>query len=613
MLRQFKMAIRAALASNHETRTMMRARSLLQRFPVAQWMEDLEILQSTSIKLHDQNKLLAARNTPLKAVKRKVSEMTAVATVLINAVSKLISTQTRAINLGLRPLEPRDSTEGQSQRRRETLSERGRRASDVAEAAFALDLRHLRIRPPIIDEYIEEEDEGEETMEFDLNREIRTPAVITEISEAKNEDDQKFQEFFQTREMPSTAEFNKKIEGKQDENDGSIQARTNAVESRDLAPGPMDLRQRHPGTTGIFEDDEKRGEYLQDDSNLISRISFAIPVSNLILPKSNIAQGPPSASQKHGEIDSSHFGLPLTAFSSWSSKHSARLKPVITATISKDEDGISPTATFDQTISSTVLCPTSTQGKASSPLANSILPLSESRQRAQKPPSAFPIWSGPFSPEMTVYRPHEGAAAGWVDNYETTQVIFAIPSTPSHLHRHGSHTTPQHSEIGGQHGSKYRKSSFALHLKEKRLSLAAMVGGRKDFRLQKVEPFFTDSTVFYYEIFRELLEDLDARSSEHQLCIENFLVKSERQWFGRFHRAKLGQSAGVSGATAGSCDSNRRIDLQQSLETVIQDEFNLEEGFIPPKGLKRFLQRKLGDWQVYCVFLAFVRILTTNF
>src|SRR2546423_15367342 len=54
LLRQFKIAIKEALASSTETRALMRARSSLQRFPVAQWREDLEKLQSGSIKMHQK-------------------------------------------------------------------------------------------------------------------------------------------------------------------------------------------------------------------------------------------------------------------------------------------------------------------------------------------------------------------------------------------------------------------------------------------------------------------------------------------------------------------------------------------------------------------------------
>ncbi|KAL0256772.1 Cell wall alpha-1,3-glucan synthase ags1 [Diplodia seriata] len=55
LIRQFKSAMHDALASDTETRAKMRARSAKQRFPVAQWVEDLETLQTTCIKInHEQ-------------------------------------------------------------------------------------------------------------------------------------------------------------------------------------------------------------------------------------------------------------------------------------------------------------------------------------------------------------------------------------------------------------------------------------------------------------------------------------------------------------------------------------------------------------------------------
>ena len=52
LLEQFKLAITEAIHSKPATRAMMRARSAKQRFPVKQWVEDLEILQTTAIRLH---------------------------------------------------------------------------------------------------------------------------------------------------------------------------------------------------------------------------------------------------------------------------------------------------------------------------------------------------------------------------------------------------------------------------------------------------------------------------------------------------------------------------------------------------------------------------------
>jgi alpha-1,3-glucan synthase len=62
---QFKSAINAALKSNQETRAMMRAYSIIQRFPVAQWVENLEKLQSTSIMLSKDGQ---RKRHPLQAI-----------------------------------------------------------------------------------------------------------------------------------------------------------------------------------------------------------------------------------------------------------------------------------------------------------------------------------------------------------------------------------------------------------------------------------------------------------------------------------------------------------------------------------------------------------------
>lgn len=57
LLSQFKSAITTALASDRETRAMMRAYALLQRFPVAQWVKDLDILQSKSVEYSERNRV----------------------------------------------------------------------------------------------------------------------------------------------------------------------------------------------------------------------------------------------------------------------------------------------------------------------------------------------------------------------------------------------------------------------------------------------------------------------------------------------------------------------------------------------------------------------------
>ncbi|KAL4740285.1 hypothetical protein BDV11DRAFT_214565 [Aspergillus similis] len=52
LMHQLRTAIKSALDSSQETRAEMRANSAKQRFPVLDWVQKLEVLQRTSIKIH---------------------------------------------------------------------------------------------------------------------------------------------------------------------------------------------------------------------------------------------------------------------------------------------------------------------------------------------------------------------------------------------------------------------------------------------------------------------------------------------------------------------------------------------------------------------------------
>lgn len=57
LTKQLQTAVEEALGSKSKTRALMRAQSALQRFPVKAWVEDLEILQSASIRIHNSEYL----------------------------------------------------------------------------------------------------------------------------------------------------------------------------------------------------------------------------------------------------------------------------------------------------------------------------------------------------------------------------------------------------------------------------------------------------------------------------------------------------------------------------------------------------------------------------
>ncbi|KAI4117714.1 MAG: hypothetical protein LQ345_002108 [Seirophora villosa] len=154
------------------------------------------------------------------------------------------------------------------------------------------------------------------------------------------------------------------------------------------------------------------------------------------------------------------------------------------------------------------------------------------------------------------------------------------------------------------------------------LSLNSVVGERKDMKLQKVHPLFTDSTEAYYRAFQEKLASVDSKTAEDQLCIEEFLVKSEKAWFTRFHHAQMGNSAAASRSATPASSVFKMLwdrapnEISASESPPDTDfgtsEFLLGDDYQPPTGIKKFLQKKIGDWYLYTFLLAFGQIIAAN-
>lgn len=72
------------------------------------------------------------------------------------------------------------------------------------------------------------------------------------------------------------------------------------------------------------------------------------------------------------------------------------------------------------------------------------------------------------------------------------------------------------------------------------LSLSDVVGERSDMKLQKVDLSFTDANGEFFAEFEEMLATITAKNSHTELCIEEFIKKSEKEWFRRYREAKLG-------------------------------------------------------------------------
>jgi alpha-1,3-glucan synthase len=177
------------------------------------------------------------------------------------------------------------------------------------------------------------------------------------------------------------------------------------------------------------------------------------------------------------------------------------------------------------------------------------------------------------------------------------------------------------------------------------VSITSVTKGRKDFALQKVDPFFTDADGEYTDEFKRMLVQLDSKTSETDLCIEQYLVKSEKQWFQDYKSAKLGLSSSRNASKVSlveqpsALNSSRFLDVPSrpaspytpsvisSVYSEDEDQhsnagsrrfvsaFETEDGTANPtqaSPIQKFMLRKVFDWPVYTLILAFGQILAAN-
>ncbi|KAK5013612.1 hypothetical protein LTR39_003561, partial [Cryomyces antarcticus] len=157
------------------------------------------------------------------------------------------------------------------------------------------------------------------------------------------------------------------------------------------------------------------------------------------------------------------------------------------------------------------------------------------------------------------------------------------------------------------------------HPAQIQLSLEKVLNEKKDKRPQNLMPFFTDPTGLYYKTFSRKLDDLNGKNSEGPLCVEEYLMKSEKQWFNRLHEAKMGRSTAttpVASRFPSRATSPARSAFNDSFGgddgKEPMSQFLLPENYKAPTGLMRLMNTKIGDWPVYAFLLAFGQILAAN-
>lgn len=174
------------------------------------------------------------------------------------------------------------------------------------------------------------------------------------------------------------------------------------------------------------------------------------------------------------------------------------------------------------------------------------------------------------------------------------------------------------------------------------LSLQDVVGDRSDLKLQHTDADFTDESGELARQYEEMLDNLTPGNSQGDLCIANFLKKSERLFFGRYRDAKLGLSRANSPRPGSRGDSRSRSrDGASPHDRMImsdksaaentkgglqfdsgspapgaggggRSEFQFGVYYQQPKGVRRILLMRVGDWPLYSFLLAFGQVISAN-
>lgn len=136
------------------------------------------------------------------------------------------------------------------------------------------------------------------------------------------------------------------------------------------------------------------------------------------------------------------------------------------------------------------------------------------------------------------------------------------------------------------------------------LSTSNVRGEKPDNILQDVTPFFSDPDKEYENKFKNKLRKLNGNNSENKLCIEEYLLKSEKSWFGKLRAAELSKPS-ESSPSRGHSSKAEPSEIREN--NIKKDGFDLRKSHKSSVGLKRVLRMKVGDWPVYSFLLAFVR------
>lgn len=522
-IRQLKTAVENALRSKPDVRAIMRARATKQRFPVKQWVEDLEKLQSSAIELsHEQaagekRPIFESPNTP----------------VILETPDLLSVLQSHSTNPPMRPRSGMMQAPNQG-RALATISE-ARPRSPIAEApnqnrviSTFSEVRLLAGSSPGLGS----------KMGPSSRRKAPPPLVLNNLSKRASKTD--------------SAAVQRQSGGELADN--------NQRAPIPHSPSSPDLHARH-------------------------NLSMRETTETLERPKTRRSQSMPQPPPN----DRKAVGLLGTQLSA--SRASALISPEYPAS-SSDENSSQPPSTPGTPITSSTV--NSTPPKTPTLLLSRLsMPSRATVSSNRMSRATFSFLSNPIAGTLDGGDESDGAATSTSAAHSSGTTNSANAAKPNLMY------TPRAVDsLTNLDSQNFSHSGMPV------LSTSAVKGGKPDNILQDVTPFFSDPGEEYETYFRQELQKLNGKNSENQLCIEEFLLKSEKSWFGKLRAAEMRRVSESSPLEGQSPEADAQ-GVRKKRAT--EDTFGLKNNHKPPTGLERILRMRIGDWPVYSFLLAFVR------
>ncbi|KAL8801672.1 MAG: hypothetical protein Q9182_004309 [Xanthomendoza sp. 2 TL-2023] len=580
LLRQFKAAIRAALASKQSARARMRARSALQRFPVAHWKELLATMHETAIKVNQKSaiknglELRGEYNTSLASSALPSSNSSAVSTPPHSSfsVEDAVAEEDEAIgDLPEGTLSPLDEGSPTGRSRKLSL---GVRTGPGAVPPLKASKPRIQRRTHLG----EKGEKGESVSPRTSNNQEKRRTYISHMT------------------MSSDSSRSASPIQKQSKKRDTLVRMSIARAFARFGFGEPDLDSRSgPRLTGDSEKPAKDGQVNTErdrEEVLVTaeqaradkkKSMIASQLNKTSFRKSSATIQPPKIFQHHKPSvaqEPSDAYLTLigkTRKDRANSRAGSRLASTLTS---------APPHTPTQVIPVTPEFPTSSvqASSHSSNLRTSVMPEIPASSVARDFAASSSTAPSTQARITTTFETRRGT------------ITFGAP---------GGVTSIEHPVVDSH-----------------RFSYGTVLQGKKDYALQNVEPFFTDPTGLYYKAFNAELKDLNSKNSEDALCIEEFLTMSEKDWYNRLHKVKMGKRASrARPATIFDAPLRRQGSVVSIFNENVEaaavpdnsaEQYLLKEQYQPPSGLKKLLLRRARQWPFYSFLLAFGQIIAAN-